>query len=56
MNNELQEAIDNAMNNLKSNRKAETGDAVSLSYDAGFVQGLKRAAEIVEKTFQEFIK
>jgi len=52
MNKELKEAIDNALQNYKSNQKAGS-PADSLAYDLGRIAGLKQAFEIVERTFQE---
>ena len=54
MNDKLQEAIDNALENYKSNKK--TASQESLAYDMGRIDGLRQAAEILEKTYQEFKK
>ena len=54
MNIELQEAINNALENYKSNKKSGS-PAESLSYDMGRIDGLKQVMEIVEKTYQEAI-
>jgi len=54
MNKELKEAIDNALQNYKADKK--TASTESLAYSAGRIDGLKQAFEIVEKTFQETIE
>ena len=45
----LQEAYQNAIDNLKSNKDGGRSNAVSLAYDSGYVEGIRHALEIVEK-------
>ena len=51
---ELQEEINNTLQNYKSNKK-NNSPTDSLAFDAGRIDGLKRAMEIIEKTLQAAI-